>query len=134
MTENEMRPFAQNQLAATMSKCPDDDFLSELKSAANAGEVVTFDGASGSDDLSPDGFFDKVRSAVSEDARAIEQLKEAVEKGETVVVLDDIVSGEQATRAAQLLIDHGAGWIFHFDELTWTEMYSPTTRAAEADS
>lgn len=131
--DTDIEPFAQNQIAATLAVRPDDDLLDRLRTMAGDGGVRVLAGAAAVDELTADGVLDKLRHAVSEDARAIDQLTESLENGEAVVIVDHVTEDEQASRLTNLLVEHDAGWVYRFDELTWTELHSPAARRARED-
>ena len=126
--EPSLQPFAQNQVAAALPASPDDALTERLRAIGVDSEMDVYCGQAGVDALSPDNFLERVRMSVSEDARAIETLTEAIADGEFVVVLSGIDDEEKARQATSELVDAGAGWVYHFDDLSWVELHSPMNR------
>lgn len=128
--EPAIEPFADNQIAAAVDGPADGELLGRLKDVAGRDSVEVHPPGRGPEALAPSGFLERVRMAVSEDGRAIDDLRAAAEEGETIVVVDGVEDDAAADRITNLLIDGGAGWIFRFGELSWTELHSPASRSA----
>lgn len=125
--------FATNKIAAAVAMA-DDARLDAVTAVAGADAVTVYPADRAAELLEPDGFFERLRLAFGEINTAVENLRQAADAGETIVVVDGVDSDDRSEAVTSALVESGAGWVFRFDELTWSEVHTPASRrAAETD-
>lgn len=118
-------------VAATFAAHPDSSLLELLKRREDVAKIDVFSGETGVNAFETSGIIEKIQRALSEEKRPFEILTDSLKDDGVVLVLTLNSDSIDVDSIANDLAHNGAGWIFHFDDLTWSELHTPASAGAD---
>ena len=113
-----------NQVAASFKVAPPTERIEQFEGLSGC-KLEVLCGEKGADALTPDGLVETAQRLMSVEGEAVERLIDVLNLGGTVVVATEVHDPSTVDQLSQAMVESGAGWVFHFDELSWTALYSP---------